>query len=221
MNAQRRWGTRARTTLGANTSRPVGVRRRSLRGTRSRWAATVPHCTDLSRILRRTRRSPSGPHRETETDQRLPHERRKEALDHRVVESRAGAAQALNGAKGLERGEKRAGDVRRSKVRMVDEAGAWAPTADRARQCTLDQIRSWRRPEGVADEAAAVQVDHGGGVQPALAGPDLLDIDAPPSVGRISRERVADQVRRVSCRSGWGCGAASVRGTPLADLPGA
>jgi hypothetical protein len=54
---------------------------------------------------------------------------------------------------------------------------------------------SWRVPMGPADQPAGGEVDHGGQVQPPLAGAHVGDVAAQNGVEQVRLERPADQVR--------------------------
>jgi hypothetical protein len=54
--------------------------------------------------------------------------------------------------------------------------------------------------DGIANHFAGVQVDHGGGVDPALDGAHVGNVAAPASVGLFGGEVLPDQIRRIDGR---------------------
>lgn len=91
-------------------------------------------------------------------------------------------------------------------VAVKDQArGRPAPKA-RHQQRILDQRGLHVRLQAPAHHLAAVQVQHGGQVQPTFVGSDVGDVAAPHHVGRCRREAALHQVRghRQAVRVGAG-----------------
>jgi len=69
------------------------------------------------------------------------------------------------------------------------------------RQCPDESFDDRAGPliigDGVTDHLPRVQVDHRGGEDPPVDGLDVADVAAPPGVGLLAGEVLADQVRGV------------------------
>ena len=119
-----------------------------------------------------------------------------QAFRRRIVPAVALAAHRRLHAVALERVLELAATVLAAPVRVEDQSGRWLAPEPRHAQGIRDQAGLHVRLHAPAHHLAADQVDHGGQVQPAIAGGDIGDVAGPDPVGRIHRELAVEQVGR-------------------------
>ena len=125
-------------------------------------------------------------------DMRMP----PQALGRRIVPAVALAAHRRLHAVALERVLELAAAVLAAPVRVEDQSGCRLAPEPRHAQGIRDQAGLYVGLHAPAQHLTAEQVDHGGQVQPALAGGDVGDVAGPDPVGRIHRELAVEQVGR-------------------------
>src|SRR5262249_8759077 len=111
-----------------------------------------------------------------------------------VVPALAGAAVGQHGVGLAGGGGGGGGGVLAGPVGVKDHARARVAGRDRVGQRIGDQLGAQVISDGVADDPAGGDVDHGGQVQPPLPGADVGDVPAPARVDRggIGGEVAAD-----------------------------
>src|SRR6266487_1903672 len=130
-------------------------------------------------------------------------ERGEERFGKSVVPALTGPAKGQgDSAVAGERGEG-GGGVLAALIAVEDHAGAGVAGGDRVGQRTGDELGAQVIGQGVTDDAAGGDVDHGGQIQPPFPGADVGDVPAPAGVevGRVGGEVAADPIR--PCCGSW------------------
>ena len=119
---------------------------------------------------------------------------REERLRDGVVEARADGAHRLRDPGVVAGLPERQTDELPAVIGMMDRSHRGSARRDGHLQRVDDELLAHVRRHAPADDPAAEEILHRGEVQPALTGPDLLDVGRPHPVGRVRSEVAADEV---------------------------